>query len=112
MHVAVDDATHLAYAEVLPTEQGLAAVAFLKRTVAWFASLSITVERVLPGNGSCYRSAARHRLPRAQDPPPLHAVLSPTHQRRIERFIQTLTRRWAYGAIYSSSAERSAPLSG
>ena len=58
VHVAVDDATRLAYAEVLPNEQGPTAAAFLKRAVGWFASLGITVERILSDNGSCYRSHA------------------------------------------------------
>jgi transposase len=56
VHVAVDDATRLAYAEVLSDERGATASSFLRRAVAWFASFGITVERVLSDNGSCYRS--------------------------------------------------------
>ena len=47
VHVAVDDATRLAYAEVLGDERGTTATGFLRRAVAWFASFGITVERVL-----------------------------------------------------------------
>src|ERR1700680_568257 len=47
VHVAVDDATRLAYAEVLSDERGPTATGFLRRAVAWFATFGITVERVL-----------------------------------------------------------------
>src|SRR5690606_17354058 len=56
-HVAVDDATRLAYVEVLADERGESAAGFLRRAVAWFASMGIRVERVMSDNGSCYRSA-------------------------------------------------------
>ena len=56
VHVCVDDATRLAYAEVLPDERGKSAAGFLRRAGEWFASMGITVERVLSDNGACYRS--------------------------------------------------------
>jgi transposase len=56
VHVAVDEATRLAYVEVLTDERGVTAAAFLKRALAWFEDLGVTVERVLSDNGSCYRS--------------------------------------------------------
>jgi transposase len=56
VHVCVDDATRLAYAEVLEDERGPAASGFLKRAVGWFSSMGITVERVMTDNGACYRS--------------------------------------------------------
>jgi transposase InsO family protein len=113
VHVAVDDATRLAYAEVLPNEQGETAAGFLHRAVDWFNSLGITVERILTDNGACYRShtharaAHKHRI--------RHHFTRPYRPRtngKAERFIQTLTYRWAHGAIYGSSAERSATLPG
>lgn len=113
VHVAVDDATRLAYAEVLPDERGATATAFLRRAVAWFSSFGITVERVLSDNGACYRSRL-HALALAE----LgirHLFTRPYRPRtngKAERFIQTLTNRWAYGAIYGSSTERTAALSG
>jgi transposase InsO family protein len=113
VHVAVDDATRLAYAEVLSDERAVSAVAFLRRAVAWFASFGITVQRVLSDNGACYRSGA-HALALAE----LgirHLFTRPYRPRtngKAERFIQTLTHRWAYGAIYGSSTERTAALSG
>jgi hypothetical protein len=56
VHVCVDDATRLAYVEVLPDEKGSTAAGFLRRAVGWLASMGVTVERVLSDNGSCYRS--------------------------------------------------------
>jgi transposase InsO family protein len=113
VHVCVDDATRLAYAEVLPNEKGATAAAFLRRAVAWFKGMGIKVERVLSDNGSCYRSelhatackelGIRHLRTRPR---------RPQTNGKAERFIQTLANRWAYGAIYGSSAERTAALPG
>ena len=113
VYVAVDDATRLAYAEVLANEQAQTAAGFLRRAVAWFASFGIAVERVLSDNGACYRSAShactctelgiRHLFTRPY---------RPRTNGKAERFIQTLVNRWAYGAIYGSSAERTAALEG
>jgi hypothetical protein len=57
VHVCVDDATRLAYVEVLGDEKGATAGGFLRRAADWFKGMGITVERVLSDNGSCYRSA-------------------------------------------------------
>jgi transposase InsO family protein len=113
VHVAVDDATRLAYVEVLSDERGVTAASFVGRAIAWFSSFGITVERVLSDNGPCYRSKAhatalaelgiRHLFTRPY---------RPRTNGKAERFIQTLTNRWAYGAIYGSSAERTAALPG
>ena len=55
-HVMVDDATRLAYAEVLADERGETAAGFLRRAIAWFASMGVAVERVMSDNGACYLS--------------------------------------------------------
>jgi transposase InsO family protein len=114
VHVAVDDATRLAYAEVLPNEQGVTAAAFLRRAVAWFAQFGIEVERILSDNGACYRSDA-HAIACGELGIRRHLFTRPYRPRtngKAERFIQTLVNRWAYGAIYGSSAERTAALPG
>jgi transposase InsO family protein len=113
VHVAVDDATRLAYVEVLANEQGASATGFLRRAVAWFASFGSEVERVLSDNGACYRSNA-HALA-CRQLGIRHLFTRPYRPRtngKAERFIQTLVKRWAYGAIYGSSDERTAALSG
>jgi transposase InsO family protein len=56
VHVAIDDATRLAYAEVLPDEKAATAVAFLRRAIRFFERHGITVERVITDNGSPYKS--------------------------------------------------------
>ncbi len=113
VHVCVDDATRLAYVEVLPDERGATAAGFLRRAVAWFRAMGITVERVLSDNGACYRS--RLHAEACAELGMRHLFTRPYRPRtngKAERFIQTLTNRWAYGAIYGSSAERTAALPG
>jgi transposase InsO family protein len=113
VHVCVDDATRLAYVEVLPDEKGATAAAFLHRAVAWFAGMGITVEGVLSDNGSCYRSGVHAKA--CAELGMRHLFTRPYRPRtngKAERFIQTLTNRWAYGAIYGDSAERTAALPG
>jgi transposase InsO family protein len=113
VHIAVDDYSRLAYAEVLPNEKATTAARFLVRALRFFRRYGITVERVLTDNGSAYRGV-------------VHAVacrrLGIKHKRtrpyrpqtngKAERFIRTLLGGWAYGAIYRSSHERTAALDG
>jgi transposase InsO family protein len=113
VHVCVDDATRLAYVEVLADERAVTAVGFLRRAVQWFASMGIAVERVMSDNGSCYRSHAHASACRELGI--RHLFTQPYRPRtngKAERFIQTLQNRWAYGAIYANSAERTAALPG
>jgi transposase InsO family protein len=113
VHVCVDDATRLAYVEVLGDEKGATAAGFLRRAVAWYGGMGITVERVLSDNGACYRSEVHAGACRELSM--RHLFTRPYRPRtngKAERFIQTLTNRWAYGAIYGSSAERTAALPG
>jgi transposase InsO family protein len=113
VHVCVDDATRLAYVEVLPDEKGATAAGFLRRAVDWFKGMGVTVERVLSDNGACYRSGVHARA--CAELEMRHLFTRPYRPRtngKAERFIQTLTNRWAYGAIYGSSAERTAALPG
>jgi transposase InsO family protein len=112
-HVAIDDATRLAYAEVLGDEKGRTAAGFLRRAVAWFSSLGISVERVMSDNGSCYRSAVHAAACRELGLRHLRTQpYRPRTNGKAERFIRTLDDRWAGGALYANSAERSAALSG
>jgi transposase InsO family protein len=113
VHVCVDDATRLAYVEVLDDEKGPTAAGFLRRAVVWFRGMGVTVERVLSDNGACYRSRAHAAA--CGELSMRHLFTRPYRPRtngKAERFIQTLTNRWAYGAIYGSSAERTAALPG
>ena len=55
VHVCIDDASRVAFSKIMKTERKGSAVAFLA-AVAYYASLGVTVERVMTDNGSCYRS--------------------------------------------------------
>jgi transposase InsO family protein len=113
VHIAVDDYSRLAYAEVLSDEKATTAAAFLRRAVRFYRRHGISVERVLTDNGAAYvavvhalacrRLAIRHLRTRPY---------RPQTNGKAERFIRTLLAGWAYGAIYASSAERTAALDG
>lgn len=113
VHVAVDDATRLAYVEVLDDEKGPTAVAFLRRVVCFFRRYGIRVERVLTDNGSCYRAVV-HALA-CKSLGIRHLRTRPYRPRtngKAERFIRTLIDGWAYGPVYRTSTERTAALTG
>jgi transposase InsO family protein len=113
VHIAIDDATRLAYAEVLPDEKATTAVAFLRRALAFYRRHGITVERVLTDNGSPYRSAIHALACRALALRHLRTrPYRPQTNGKAERFIRTMLGEWAYGAVYRSSRERTAALDG
>ncbi len=111
VHVCIDDASRLAFAQIMPDERHQSAVLFLQRALAYFASLGIKAQRLMSDNGSCYRShhfrsacrrfGLRHLFTRPY---------TPRTNGKAERFIQTSLREWAYAAIYSHSAHRAAHL--
>ena len=111
LHVAIDDATRLTYAEVLPVDDAAAAAAFLRRTLAWFRRRGIRIRRLMTDNALVYRAgvfsavcrrwAVRHRFTRPY---------RPQTNGKAERFIQTLLREWAYRLPYRSSVRRTAAL--
>jgi transposase InsO family protein len=111
VHVAIDDASRLAYAEVLPNEHGDTSAAFLERAVAWFRRTDIRVREVLTDNGSGYVSAcfglacARLKLQHLRTRP-----YRPCTNGKAERFIQTLIREWAYLRPYRTSKLRARAL--
>jgi transposase InsO family protein len=113
VHIAVDDCTRLAYAEVLSDEKGRTAVGFLRRATAFYKRHGISVEAVLTDNGSAYISTVHALACRS-----LHIKHIRTRPRRpqtngkAERFIRTLLAGWAYGAIYRTSTERTNALDG
>jgi transposase InsO family protein len=111
VHVAIDDHSRLAYAEVLDNERAITATGFLQRAIAFFASHGIGVQRVMTDNGAPYRSHLHARLCREAGLKHLRTQpYRPRTNGKAERFIQTLLREWAYGQIFATSAERSAAL--
>ena len=113
VHVCVDDATRLAYVEVLDDEKATTAIAFLRRAVAFYRERGITVQRLMTDNGSAYVSTIHALACRAMRIRHLRTrPYRPRTNGKAERFIKTLLAGWAYAAIYRSSAERTAALSG
>jgi transposase InsO family protein len=113
VHIAIDDATRLAYAEVLPDEKATTAIGFLRRALAFYQRHGMKVQELLTDNGGAYKSTVhalacktlgiRHLRTRPR---------RPQTNGKAERFIRTMLAGWAYGAIYASSKERTAALDG
>ena len=111
VHIAIDDHSRLAYAEVRCSDRQTDALAFLERALAWYHAQGLRVREVMTDNGPAYRSrawrahcAARglgHRRTRPY---------TPRTNGKAERFIQILLRSWAYGLAYPSSAHRTRAL--
>ena len=113
VHVAIDDCTRLAYAEVLTDEKASTAIGFLGRALAFYQRHGVTGERVMTDNGSAYRSAIHALACRALGIRHLRTrAYRPQTNGKAERFIRTMLGGWAYGAIYGSSRERAAALDG
>jgi transposase InsO family protein len=111
VHVAIDDASRIAFARVMPNEKKRSATTFLKAALAYYQSLGIKVERVMTDNGSCYKSLAfrrackRFALRHIRTKP-----YTPKTNGKAERFIQTALREWAYATAYAKSTQRTDAL--
>ena len=111
LHVAVDDFSRVAYAELLPDERKGTACAFMSRCLGFFCSLGVAVERVMTDNGPAYRSGefdallesegVRHKYTRPY---------SPWQNGKVERMNRTLVQEWQYAAAYGGEAERAEAL--
>jgi len=107
LHVAIDDATRLVYAELLPDERRYTTAHFAVRALRWFRSQGIVVERLLTDNGSAYRSRVFGRLVRR---------LGIAHKRtrpyrpqtngKVERWIRTVLSECLYLEVFASSEQR------
>jgi transposase InsO family protein len=111
VHVAIDDFSRIAYAEVLRDETGQTCAQFMRRACKWFANQGIVIKALLTDNGTGYRShrfrdaclgmQMRHHRTRPY---------TPRTNGKAERFIQSMVREWAYGRLYRTSAERGRDL--
>ena len=112
LHVAFDDASRLAYTEVLPDERGPSCAGFLARATAWFASLGVRIERVMTDNAFAYTMSQAFQAALAELGA-RHITTRPYTPRtngKAERFIQTALREWLYARPYGSSAARATDM--
>ncbi len=111
VHVCIDDASRVAFVQVLADQRKESAVAFLEAAVGYYAKLGVRIERVMTDNGSCYRSksflAACKRFGLRQI---FTKPYTPRTNGKAERFIQTALREWAYARAYDNSDQRSTEM--
>jgi transposase InsO family protein len=111
VHVCIDDASRIAFSQILPDERKESAIAFLKAAVAYYASLGVAIARVMTDNGSCYKSKAFARTCREFGLKHIRTrPYTPKTNGKAERFIQTALREWAYAFAYPTSGHRAAEL--
>lgn len=111
LHVALDDATRLVYAELLPDERGRATARFLVRAVRWFRAQGIRVRRLLTHNGSAYRSQVCRRVARrALGRHTYTRPYRPQTNGKVERWIRTVLAESLYVEAFANSAERELAL--
>jgi transposase InsO family protein len=113
LHVAIDDHSRLAYAELLKDERGPTCAAFLRRATAWYAERGITIERVLTDNAKAYHG--RHWQAACTDLDigrRYTRPYSPWTNGKAEALIKTMLREWAYRCAYPTSSHRARALSG
>jgi transposase InsO family protein len=113
VHIAIDDYSRLAYAEVLPDQKAATAAGFLRRAVRFYRRYGIAVEQLLTDNGGAYVGAIHAIACRRLGIKHLRTrPYRPQTNGKAERFIRTLLAGWAYGTIYRSSHERTTALDG
>ena len=111
VHVCIDDASRIAFVQIMADQRKESAVAFLEAAIAYYAQLGIHIERVMTDNGSCYRSKAFRALCKRLGVRQLFTKpYTPRTNGKAERFIQTALREWAYARAYHNSDQRSAEL--
>jgi transposase InsO family protein len=111
VHVCVDDHSRVAFSQILPDEKAESAVSFLKAAVAYYASLGVTVTRVMTDNGSCYKAFAFRDACRELGLKHIRTrPYTPKTNGKAERFIQTALREWAYAQAYLTSGHRADEL--
>lgn len=111
VHVCIDDASRVAYADIFPDEKKQSAVAHLRASVAYYRHLGITIKRVMTDNGPCYISHAFAEACKNLGIKHIRTKpYTPRTNGKAERFIQTAIREWAYARAYQTSDQRAADL--
>ena len=111
VHVCVDDHSRIAFTGIFPDEKAVSAIAFLRAAIRYYASLGVTVERVMTDNGSCYKSFAFRDACKALGLKHIRTKpYTPKTNGKAERFIKTALNEWAYARVYQTSDQRAAHL--
>ncbi len=111
VHVSVDDASRIAFSQVLADQKAVSAVAFLLAALAYYASLGVQVRRVMTDNGACYISRAFRKACKQLGLKHIRTrPYTPQTNGKAERFIKTALNEWAYAKAYTSSDQRSEQL--
>jgi transposase InsO family protein len=111
VHVCIDDHSRVAFSQIKPDEKADSAVPFLKAAVTYYASLGVTVTRVMTDNGSCYKAFAFRDACRDLGIKHIRTKpYTPKTNGKAERFIQTALREWAYAQAYPTSDHRAQEL--
>ena len=111
LHVAVDDFSRVAYAELLPDERKGTCRAFMERCLGFFEGMGVRAERVMTDNGPGYRSRDFNSL--LEERRIRHVFtkpFSPWQNGKVERMNRTLAQEWQYGRAWESEAGRAAAL--
>jgi transposase InsO family protein len=107
VHVCVDDHSRIAFTSIYPDEKAVSAIAFLHGAIRYYASLGVTVERVITDNGSCYKSHAFGDACKALGLRHIRTKpYTPKTNGKAERFIKTALIEWAYARAYQTSGQR------
>lgn len=111
VHVAIDDATRLAYAEVLPSERRAAVYGFCQRAWRWYRRQGIRIRRLLTDSAKAHTSHLVQAFLAAMGCRHLRTrPFRPQTNGKAARFIRTLLQEWEYGRAYATSAHRTAVL--
>ncbi|MFW6193568.1 MAG: IS481 family transposase [Gemmatimonadota bacterium] len=111
LHVCVDDASRVAYAEILPDEKKERVTAFTERAIRWFEDRGVGIQRIMTDNGPGYRSKLLRKALEARGVKHIFTrPYTPRTNGKAERFIRTALQEWAYARPYGHSNERTAAL--
>ncbi len=111
VHVCIDDASRIAFTQIMADEKAVSAVAFLKAAVAYYASLGVTVRRVMTDNGSCYKAFVFQDACKSLGLKHIRTKpYTPQTNGKAERFIKTALNEWAYARSYPTSNDRARRL--
>jgi transposase InsO family protein len=110
VHLAIDDHSRVSFAKVLPDEKAVSCVQFLREAVAYYASLGVRIQRVMPDNGKGFKNAFKAACDELGIRHIKTRPYTPKTNGKAERFVQTSLREWAYARPYETSAQREAAL--